>query len=585
MSYLHYRQWTISSRTSGSSSNTPIAATQGYLQPILGKSRSGKTSVLQALFEFDYRNRPSKPDSHCPDQRPFPIQSVDAMIEIPWPTLKKTLAMPYNDPRQHKLRLLLTIACDAIAPGRKRYRLKHVNRISKHTKPPQELLDSIKTRLGRLSSTEHENIARQIINQLPRIALFDIPNIGPPPQYIELKPSRPHAGPHLDWTTMFTTIMAETASKSEPALSKNNVHNAENIINRMLEKASSNWLDQSRWPYRLQIEKQNKQIRLWFHHRNEGVISAQNLPKPVRWAFTFLMLRQFGYGLTADAPLVALFDEPGSFLPASDQYRLLAKLHDFGKHNPVIYTSQSHQMFNLEQVQLKRILLLTRGEQNQVQLELIKKSSTAKSRHDSLMLQPIFNTLNLDSLDYFFAINRPVLLVEGMADRFYLDLFLPETTRARFFIVASQGASSLVRNIQYLVAMNKKFIVLADRDPAGEKGIRQCRTHFKSYPWGRYLVLPNISSRHPDKTVIEDMLSPETQLTITKYLRLSPTVYPKSLIFTLTREGPKALAHIRKTQSAETQKHFADLAHQLERTFFDLMQSDPLAAIGHEREC
>ena len=567
------------------------------IAPIIGVRQSGKSSVLEAFFAFDFRN--DKYD-RCQFNNIKNISSnisleksiLCAEIELNYTILldavfslllKKYKKQLYLNLKKHAIYLNTDNFSTLIQRQKKEIRLLIKRNIfeniqnnfyeinnftdlkihiqSSQNTPTQNI--SMKELLNNIPTRDICNqVAKNIINTLPKTVYFNDFNESFIVKKIDLTSSIALNNAD-DWYFIFKNIF-QLHDICIEKVSKQDLNKINNYLNNIINHNWEQFGIGSRENYRIDLTYQHDILIINFLNTVNNIdFTVCQLSKTFNWYINFLFRFLFLYKSNSNNFNIYLFDEPGIYLSAYDQYKLCKNISFLAKENYVVYTSQSHQLFNLQYIQLKSILLLSKHPNKDITLKYLRDSKSLRHVDRNLMMQSIFEVLNLDNLDYFFAIDRPILLVEGMADKFYLDIFLNEDILNKFFIVASQGASSLVKNVQYFVSFNKKFIVLSDFDKAGVHGLEECIEKYQTYKKGAFLHLPKING--DESVVIEDMLSNETRNYIIKTLNLKKDVYKKSIIFTLVRSKDDKIQNVKNNISKETSKNFNILATMLER--------------------
>ena len=586
------------------------------IAPVIGSDKSGKSSVLQGIFAFDFRNdeynyyqfkniknilsASSSENSIISAEITLKYRELsNIFFELLLKQYKKQVLLNlkkhgidvnihqekelsdflkkvkiYNNDAKSETQTTLVIKRFVFENTEKNFydidNFRNLN-IAIQVSQKRFVQDiSIDNLLNGISKKEvYNQLAKNIIDHLPGIVYFNDFNGSFIPKTICLDSSPVEKKENI-WYSVFKNIFTinniniERISDIDKQYSKNYFNKINQYLNHLINHYWERFGIGIKGDYKIDLTFDHHILSVHFIHTIDGVdFEVCQLPKTLNWYINFLFRLLFLFKVNPDNFIIYLFDEPGIYLPAYDQYKLCKNLSFLAKENHVVYTSQSHQLFNLEYIQLKSILLLSKNRDKAITLKYIRDSKSVKRVSENLMLQTIFEVLNLDNLDYFFAIDRPVLLVEGMADKFYLETFLNEKTLNKFFIVASQGASALIRNVQYLVAFNKSFIVLSDYDPAGMKGLELCKKQYQSYSHGAFIHLPEIKG--DNSVVIEDMLSHETRSFIIKTLGLKKDVYKKSIIFTLVRSEDDKIKKVKENISQKTVYHFNLLVNQIEK--------------------
>ncbi len=165
-----------------------------------------------------------------------------------------------------------------------------------------------------------------------------------------------------------------------------------------------------------------------------------------------------------DIPNIILIDEPGLFLHAKAQRDILEKLEDSAKEAQVIFST--HSPYLLEWDKLNRIRLVHRTTQSGTVIE-----NKIHALADKETLTPILTAIGLElnlGITHLDKINN--VIVEGQSDLFYLESFkrISEVNDLNFVFGGGSGNMPFVGTI--LHGWGCKVIYLYDNDKGKKDG-------------------------------------------------------------------------------------------------------------------
>lgn len=197
-----------------------------------------------------------------------------------------------------------------------------------------------------------------------------------------------------------------------------------------------------------------------------------------------------------DVPNIILIDEPGLFLHATAQANILSKLEDSAKTAQLIFAT--HSPYLLEADKLNRIRLVHRTKKTGTRIE-----NKVHALADKETLTPILTAIGLElnsgvaSLD---KVNNVV--VEGPSDLFYLNAFkkLLKKESVNFIFGGGSGNMPFVGTI--LHGWGGRVVYLYDNDQGKKDGEKNLKDHWLVT---KDLIL-SVLDTHGS---IEDIFSPE----------------------------------------------------------------------------
>lgn len=164
-----------------------------------------------------------------------------------------------------------------------------------------------------------------------------------------------------------------------------------------------------------------------------------------------------------DKANIILIDEPGLFLHAKAQEDILKKLDDSAKNTPVIFST--HSPYLIEVDKLSRIRLISRTEEEGTVI-----SNKIHKNADKETLTPIITAIGLDlSMGLDIAKNNNII-VEGISDFYYLSAF-KELLNFKFkkdvHFIPSGGADKFKFLIPLMIGWGLNYCTVLDNDNKG----------------------------------------------------------------------------------------------------------------------
>jgi ABC-type Mn2+/Zn2+ transport system ATPase subunit len=237
-----------------------------------------------------------------------------------------------------------------------------------------------------------------------------------------------------------------------------------------------------------------------------------------RWFFMYvLMTSLLGSAKPHSKPLF-LLDEPASNLHSSAQAELLKSFEKLTDRCHLIYATHSHHLINIRWLNsayvVKNNALGSMEIADYLTTRMGARTSITAMRYRQFVtehpdqisyFQPVMDLLNYQPSSLEPVPN--VVLVEGKSDFFllrYMNEILDIDSPIR--IVPGTGAGSLDTLIQLHVGWGKSFLILLDGDAEGIKQRERYERKFGSLVEGRCVLLPDICGEAAIKEA-EDLLS------------------------------------------------------------------------------
>ena len=535
------------------------------LTPIIGLNETGKSSILQAMFSFDYTNDDqyngefvnisyikNKFDNKSLPEIEAEIENIDTNIII-------ENALNYF--MKKKKDEFLTMSHYSCENGFKE---------KEYLKPIKEL---IFTKLKKLFSNSHntlkikrtfntenslytlENINFETIDEqintngyydekitiyiglsefremIIRSIVFHLPNIIYIDDFKDIVPEEIKKG--SQWYPYIEEIF-EKNSENIDKFSKYDLSDRQTVLadikDDLNESLSQLW-DKMHISQTIRHEFKTLDIDLRFENNifqflvvdlrekrengksREVVFPINMRSKGFQWFFNFFIKMKYNWKHTDDEDYgsIILLDEPGVYLHTTFQSELVKVLRDLSKNNIIFYTTHLENMVNPKVVKIAEINVAKRNNED-VTIEKITKIDDNKNLGE---ITPIINALKIDNFPLVHY-NEKIIITEGMTDKIFLNLLQEaELLDKSIKIIPGSGVSNLGTLISLSIGITSKYVVIFDSDKAGREHFEKYKKNFgdeESKKW----ILHKLAEKKED-VVLEDYYSNEMKEIIEKY--------------------------------------------------------------------
>lgn len=511
--------------------------------PIIGVNESGKSSILEAIAYFDYRNDNLAADKkwkflnrYTPEATKF---SVECEIEITQeeldairtphllPVLESTIVeevVPTDDivepiatvPQTVEEADIVTIdplRIDPIEDELKDITIDRDSIIVTRSFSTQE--ESKPYSINGIESTRVDELARSILKQLARIYYFDNFLERPLPDQISFSKS------YIDGTS---NDLNEDQSIIEGAFSDTGVDLREFFNNKdadaqstlmsrvndnVTKKIIDDWrkmhipegeIDHDLDKYanvkimlRLGDTKKSISVKIIekFPDYPEVTMNLSERSLGFRWFFNFSARKCFA-GIH-DEKFLYLIDEPGSYLHNSAQTVLLDALIVLAEKHPVIYSTHSEFLLDPEKININRTKVVQKEDHA---VRLLSLSNTTTKKHEGA-LSTLYNSLRMRT-PLETVMNKKVIVTEGITDFYFWKPIFDVAFLPGF------GAGNNKYLISMAIGASKKYIALFDGDTAGNDAKKLYQKIFNINESNNWLTYIDNSS---SPKVLESLLS------------------------------------------------------------------------------
>jgi hypothetical protein len=140
------------------------------------------------------------------------------------------------------------------------------------------------------------------------------------------------------------------------------------------------------------------------------------------WFFNFVMKLEFNPKVVSGASAIYLLDEPGSYLHAFAQRKLCQKLRDISEKSWVAYCTHSHYLLDPEVIPVNSIMVAEKNGIGAISLVPLTSYRSPVSDKRSA-LQPVLDALQIKPFALDVPTTRATVITEGIYDYFALELF------------------------------------------------------------------------------------------------------------------------------------------------------------------
>lgn len=243
----------------------------------------------------------------------------------------------------------------------------------------------------------------------------------------------------------------------------------------------------------LAIDFDNQKLNFWIHengHYYEPEIRSQGR----RWHLAFYI--KVSARSREDADNVILIDEPGLYLHANAQRDILKNLEQCAAKAPIIFST--HSPYLIESDKLERIRLVQKVETKGTFVEnKIHKVS------DKETLTPILTAIGLELNRGIVSVDKERnVVVEGISDYYYLNAFLQKLGKENLHFVHGGSSGNMPKVGTILQGWGCKVLYLYDNDQAYKDAAKNIKSEWTA-------ITKNLLQKIPVNGAIEDMFTPK----------------------------------------------------------------------------
>jgi predicted ATP-dependent endonuclease of OLD family len=568
-----------------------ISVSKNTLIPIIGINECGKTTILQAIFSFDWNNDHLYGGRHLDDLSNLYERSnetdnlVRATLQIKKSKLeeiRETLIEWWEDIKdqidrgeieegddyyleslddnliEEWTKLELSFKNDFITIERN-LRLKddycyHIKEI-----PNNSIFDDY----------FHHYFASEIISNAPKI-IYNDDFMDRPPSQVNLGAKETN-----EWFNIYNQCFLDCHGQGsildllrieDKRRVDSTLAEMQDLINRKLGKAwkSFSLANHNSLEVRLSIQKSaldSGMLEISIVERVDKLekhFYVSDRSKGFLWFFNFVMKLEFNPKVNGEKKnTIYLLDEPGSYLHFSAQEKLCNKLVEISKSSGVvIYCTHSHTLLDPKKIPLHSIYIVEKDKHKRVSAKPLNQMTT--KIESSSAFQPLHEALELSAFDFKISIGT-ALCVEGIYDKYAIELFCPIES---FNIFPSTGGDSIIKNIQYFIGYRIDYIALWDNDDAGRGFFEKATEIFGDEESKRFMLLPDLGRKN---VRMEEMFAAETIQSLANLLGLDKSTSYEKVMMTAYYSEKTLQKKLIASIDEDTSKNFKRLADMINK--------------------
>ena len=558
--------------------------------PLVGVNECGKTTILQAIFCFDYINDKENNGQHLQNiENLYSTVSdgdciISAEIECKRDELvkcvqnairdkEKAIAAEIAEQATTKTTATTTVATtsktdagiewmESFVEGKDKISsITIIRNITKNKRYSCDLFDD-------LSVNDEHLVCQKILQSLPYILYNDDFN-DRPVSNVSLEEEKQNS-----WYDIFERVF-RSANKdydiaaicdNDERRRKSILSDVESFLSTTLTDAWSKFSPTKKQiSISLEVDTEKNTLEIYIKEQPKGrpprFFKVTDRSKGFIWYYNFIMKIRFNpKQIGALKETIFLLDEPGSYLHETAQADLCKKLSDISKKEGVVlYCTHSPQLLSPSIIPLNNILLVEKQKGVNICVAPVSTKNNTTSQRNTAM-QPIFEALQLPEYEIV-SNDEKILCVEGIYDKYCIDSFCNLPHNIRLF--PSVSADAIINNIQYFIAYQKQYIALWDNDEEGKKKIGQAKKVFGEVEAKNFMLLPDI--RKNSKTRMEELINASDYSLIKKSLKLPNNATYETIISCLFFSNKTMRKSILNSISDETKNNFSMLKKIIEQ--------------------
>ena len=581
--------------------------------PLVGINECGKTTILQAIFAFDYTNDELNKSKQIHDISNLyfledDICEIKAIIDISKEELIKVISNNKKNNENQcltnngKLESLEENSEEWNKINNQNNKLKSLNSIY------SDLLEKIEEKIEQndlqvelirtLNEDEEKNRYRLYHKVLNKVADYEKveDDLGiaiimglPPILYSDDFNDRPPEkvpltieGNSSEWEKIYTRVFTDALHKenySIYSLYDEDSRRRKSTLSEVSKYLSDNLTDA--WS---RFSSEKKKITISFDieeiienevtqrvlqidiieniNGRERAFGISDRSKGFIWYYNFIMKIQFSPKQSNSENTIFLLDEPGSYLHETAQNELCKKLVEISKNEGnVIYCTHSPQLLNPEYIPLNAINIVSKTK-SKISCSPIGNAKTISLKTSAF--QPVYEALQIPEFKFISKEHR-VVIVEGIYDKYALEMFSDLNKDVIFF--GSANAKSIRDNIQYFIAFNIPYMALWDNDGEGQTHYNSAKKEFGDFESKKFYLLPDVNDK--GKVRMEEMFEETDMKIINDILELpndaSYTMTMGTLYYSRNRE--RILKEVKSKLSPKTIASFSKLDSIIKNQF------------------
>lgn len=222
--------------------------------------------------------------------------------------------------------------------------------------------------------------------------------------------------------------------------------------------------------------------------------------KGFQWFFNFFIKMKYNWKHIDNESYgsIILLDEPGVYLHSTFQSELVKLLKDLSENNIIFYTTHLENMVDPKVIKISQINIAKRKKEDVI----LEKITKIEDNKDLGEITPIINALKIDKFPLL-HFNEKIIITEGITDTIFLKLLQEANLLDNSIkLIPGSGVSNLGTLISFSIGITDKYVVLFDSDGAGKEHFSSYQKEFGNHESKKW-ILHTLSTKQ-DNVVLED---------------------------------------------------------------------------------
>ncbi len=323
---------------------------------------------------------------------------------------------------------------------------------------------------------------------------------------------------------------------------------------------------------KLQIEN-NRTLKIQIVEKKgdkDRFFKIEERSKGFLWFFNFVMKIKYNPKSTgSNNDIIYLLDEPGSYLHSVAQERLCQMIKNISnKDGKVIYCTHTHHLLDPKYIPTKYIYIVQK-DKSKKNIELSKITNVKTDIKKMNELQPVYEALGVSDWD-FFTQKQKIILVEGIHDKYALEIFLKSKV-STYIIMPCVNAESIYNNIPRLIAYNKNYIAIWDNDEEGIEYYKKSIKAFGKLEERKLLLLPNNDRKR--KVRMEEMFDKDDFKKLARYLEMPDNSSYSNIMTSIMCCDDSVIEECANLVSQKTKNNFSELFKNIDEVYKESKKS------------
>lgn len=201
-------------------------------------------------------------------------------------------------------------------------------------------------------------------------------------------------------------------------------------------------------------------------------LTPQQRSQGLRWFLSFY-LRLKAESKTNEQ-LIILFDEPGLFLHSKAQNDIKNLFEELAQKDQIIYSTHSPYLIDSDHLNRVRLVL-----NDKIEGTKIEKITTKISDNQMDALKPIIDAVGLDVAHCFSPLSKKNIIVEGISDFYYFSAMKKILSNTNdFSFIPSAGANQVHLLMELCLGWGLSWLIVFDDDSQSKNAYRDIKKKF-----------------------------------------------------------------------------------------------------------